>query len=195
MSYYAKSLSQSWGLLCRFCVQWSWIFTFTIFGNLREGYPFSTKWLPRDHHVVVLRPEFCIPRLRYTVKNKKCKEEVQRMLSFLFVEEGKLFIKKSSFEELKLVFFTAERAVCFEMQPRRRSFCWIFRYILHPVAKKISFLKRNLCIYKRFIYVSYIFSSALKKNYKMRPAFRWILCWILPCAQPILVAWTDPRSR
>ena len=33
------------------------------------------------------------------------------MLSFLFVEEGKLFIKKSSFEEFKLVFFTAKRAV------------------------------------------------------------------------------------
>ena len=28
------------------------------------------------------------------------------MLSFLFVEEGKLFIKKSSFEEFNLVFFT-----------------------------------------------------------------------------------------
>ena len=39
------------------------------------------------------------------------------------------------------------------------------------------------------------FSSALKKIYKMRPDFRWILCWILPYAQPILLAWTDPRSR
>ena len=38
------------------------------------------------------------------------------MLSVLFVEEGRLFIKKSSFEEFKLVFFTAERAVCFKMQ-------------------------------------------------------------------------------
>ena len=26
-----------------------------IFKNLSEGYPFSTKLLPRDHHVVVLR--------------------------------------------------------------------------------------------------------------------------------------------
>ena len=37
------------------------------------------------------------------------------------------------------------------------------------MAKKISFLKSNLCIDKRFIYVSYIFSWALTKNYKMRP--------------------------
>ena len=40
------------------------------------------------------------------------------MLSFLFVEEGKLFIEKLSFEEFKLVFFSTERMVCFEMQPR-----------------------------------------------------------------------------
>ena len=39
------------------------------------------------------------------------------MLSFLFVDEGKLFIKKSSFEEFNLVFFTTESMVCFEIQP------------------------------------------------------------------------------
>ena len=49
--------------------------------------------------------------------------EFKRMLSFLFVEEGKLFIKKSSIEEFNLVFFMAERMVCFEMQLRQRSFC------------------------------------------------------------------------
>ena len=74
------------------------------------------------------------------------------MLSFFFVEEGKLLIKKSSFEEFNLVFFTAERMVCFEMQPRQRSFCGIFRYIfLHSMAKTITFLKGNLCIFKCFI--------------------------------------------
>ena len=73
------------------------------------------------------------------------------MLSFLFVEEGKLFIKKSSFEEFNLVFFTTERMVCFEMQPRQWSFCWIFRYILHSMAKTTTFLKRNLCVFKCFI--------------------------------------------
>ena len=43
------------------------------------------------------------------------------MLSFLFVEEGKLFIKKSSIEEFNIVFFMAERMVCFEMQLRPRK--------------------------------------------------------------------------
>ena len=45
-------------------VQCSWIFTFTIFGNLSDRYPFSIKWLPRDHHAGVLRQEFCISGLK-----------------------------------------------------------------------------------------------------------------------------------
>ena len=31
--------------------------------------------------------------------------------------------------------------VCLEMLPRQQSFCQIFRYILHSMAKKITFLK------------------------------------------------------
>ena len=46
-------------------------------------------------------------RLKYIVKRQKNgKRKLKRMLSFLFVEEGKFFIKKSSFEEFNLVFFT-----------------------------------------------------------------------------------------
>ena len=45
-------------------VQCSWIFTFTIFGNLSDRYPFSTQWLQRDHHADVLRQEFCISGLK-----------------------------------------------------------------------------------------------------------------------------------
>ena len=78
------------------------------------------------------------------------------MLSFLSVEEGKLVIKKTSFTEFNLVFFRAEHMVWFEMQPRQRSFCWIFMYIMHSMAKKITFLEGNLCIHKRFIVVLYI---------------------------------------
>ena len=40
-------------------VQCSWIFTFTIFGNLSHGYPFSTKWLPRDHHAIPANSHAC----------------------------------------------------------------------------------------------------------------------------------------
>ena len=80
------------------------------------------------------------------------------------------------------------------MQPRQWSFCWIFRYILHSMAKTITFLKGNLCTFLNVSYTFYkFFSSALKKNYKMCPDLRWILCWLLPCAQLISLAWTDPR--
>ena len=63
------------------------------------------------------------------------------------------------------------------------------------MVKKTTFLKGNLCIYKCFREVSYIFSSALKKNYKMRPDLRWILCWILPCAQPMRIHVPDSVTR
>ena len=99
-----------------------------MFGNLSEGYPFSAKWLPRDHHAVVLRPPFCISRLKtHRQKTKNGMRKFKRMLTFLFVEEGKLFIKKSSFKEFNLAFLTAERMVCFEMQPRQRSFLLNFQ--------------------------------------------------------------------
>ena len=55
-------------------VQCSWIFTFTIFGNFSDGYPFSKKWLPLDHHADVLRQEFC----NTPSKDKKWKEKVQK---------------------------------------------------------------------------------------------------------------------
>ena len=102
-----------------------------------------------------------------TLKEKNGKRKFKRIVSFLFEEEGKLSIKKSSFEEFNLVFFTAECMVCFEMQPRQQSFCWIFRYILYSMAKEITFLGEDLCFFKFFIVPLYIFSSALKKNYKM----------------------------
>ena len=63
--------------------------------------------------------------------------------------------------EFNLVFFTVERIFktdqsmrrCFGwiIQPRKRRFCWIFRYILNSMVKKITLLKGNLCNYKSFI--------------------------------------------
>ena len=45
------------------------------------------------------------------LKTKNRKRNFKRRLSFLSVEEGKLFIKKSSFKEFNLVFFRAEHMV------------------------------------------------------------------------------------
>ena len=60
-----------------------WAPAFTIFQT--EEYPFSTKWLPRDHHAVVLRPEFCISRLKYTVKRQKIERESSKESSVFFL--------------------------------------------------------------------------------------------------------------
>ena len=60
--------------------QCSWIFTFTILGNLSDGYPFSKKWLPLDHHADVLRQEFC----NTPSKDKKWKEKVQKNAQLFF---------------------------------------------------------------------------------------------------------------
>ena len=65
-----------------------------------------------------------------------------------------------------------------------------FMYILYSMVKKSTFLKGNFCMK-----VSKMFCTlAWKKNYKMLPDLKLIFCWILPCSQPILLAWTDPRS-
>ena len=42
-------------------------------------------------------------------------------------------------------------------------------YILHIMLKESTLLKGNLCIYKCFIDVLYIFDRVLKKNWEMRP--------------------------
>ena len=47
-------------------------------------------------------------------------------------------------------------------------------------SKESTILKRNFCIYKGFMDVFYILTSAWKKNHKM-----CIWNWFLPCARPI----------
>ena len=117
-------------------------------------------------------------KLRYTVKRQKMYRGSSKNAQFSFCGGREAFHQEIVLRGIQTCFLHGEAGgLGFEMQPaRRRSFCRTLRYILHPVAKKISFFKRNLYVYKRFIYVSYIFSSALQKTYKMRPA------------QPILLA-------
>ena len=103
-----------------------------------------------------------------------------RMLSLAFFGQtnSKLFATKLSFEEFNLVFFTAERSVL--NQPRQRRFWRDFQYIiLYSMVKKNRFFKGNFCIYKGFIDILYILTSASKKNYKMSPDLKLILCRIL----------------
>ena len=71
------------------------------------------------------------------LKDKNGKRKFKRMLSFLFVEKGKLFIKKSSFEEFNLVFFTAEPMVCY---PASRGFSLVFLSVVLPFSSRFWLL-------------------------------------------------------
>ena len=66
------------------------------------------------------------------------------MFSFLFVEKGELFLKKSSFEEFNLAFFTAKQMVCFEMQPRPAKFLLNFQVLFALYGQENTNLKENL---------------------------------------------------
>ena len=53
----------------------------TVFGNLSDGYPFSTKWGLRDHFKVKNTP----------LKGKKLKEKVQKNAQLSFCGEREAF--------------------------------------------------------------------------------------------------------
>ena len=81
------------------------------------------------------------------------RERSKECSAFFLLEEGKLFIKKSSFKEFNLVFFTTERMVCFEMQPRQWSFSGTF-CTLWPRQLRFSkgiYVFLNVSIHRRFI--------------------------------------------
>ena len=107
-------------------VQCSWILTFTVFGNLVKDIHFQQNCCC----AITMRwwPDFFLCK----VKTRNGKRKFKRMLSFLFVEEGKLFIKKSSFEDVCMYIVS-----------------WTFYTF---------------------------FSSALKKNYKMRSDLNFAIC-------------------
>ena len=81
------------------------------------------------------------------LKDKEWKEKVQK--NALFVEKGKLFSKKSSFEEFNLVFFTTEPMVCFEMQPSQRSTA---KFLLNFQVHFVLYGQENYVFERKFMY-------------------------------------------
>ena len=64
----------------------------------------STKWLARDHDVVVFKTKVLHFKIENTpIKDTSGKRKFKRMLSFLSVDKRKLFAMKLSFEEFNLV--------------------------------------------------------------------------------------------
>ena len=57
------------------------------------------------------------------IKDASGKRKFKRVLRFLFVDKRELFALKFSFEEFKLVFFTADQSAWLVLnQPRQRGF-------------------------------------------------------------------------
>ena len=135
--------------------------------HLSKCYP-STKWLA-SIHVVVFKTKVLHFKIENTpIKDTNGKRKFKRMLSFLFVDKRKLFAMKLSFEEFNLVstrrigalglFWTNQGSEVSEDTWGTFRTLW---------SKKSAFLKRNFCIYKGFMDVFYILTSAWKKNHKM----------------------------
>ena len=105
--------------------------------------------------------------LHFQVKNTPLKdadgkEKFKIMLSFLLLDKGRLFFTKLSFEEFEIQKMSVIGALgLFWNAIKQRSFWRIIRYILYSLVKKITFLKRELCISKYLMLdVLYILRSA-----------------------------------
>ena len=118
-----------------------------------------------------------LPHFKVTnilLKDTNGKGKFKRLLSFLFSWT------KESFWVWNL--------------PSRNSTLFSSRQSAWPVLKcykgsdVFEDFSGAFCLFhRRFIYIV----IGPKKNYKMCRDLRWILCWILPCARPILVPFKD----
>ena len=129
----------------------------------------SKEWLARFHHVVVFKTKVLHFKIENTpIKDTTGKRKFKTMLSFLFANKRTLFAIALSFEEFNLVFYTADRSAWLVLNQQGSE---VFEDTLGTFrtqwSKKSTFLKRNFCIYKGFMDVFYILTSAWKKNHKM----------------------------
>ena len=105
----------------------------------------STKWLARDHDVVVFKTKVLHFKIENTpIKDTNGKRKFKRMLSFLFVDKRKLFAMKLSFEEFNLVFYMVDRSAWLVLnQPRQQGFLGHLRYIPFSMIKEKCVFKKE----------------------------------------------------
>ena len=136
--------------------------------HLSKCHP-STKWLARVNQLVVFKTEVLHFKNENTpIKDTNGKRKFNGMLSFLFVDKRKLFAMKFSFEEFNLV--STRRLVALglywtnqgseDSEETWGTFCTLW-------SRNCTFLKEDFCIYKGFMDVCNILTSAWKKNHKM----------------------------
>ena len=111
------------------------------------------------------RLKFCISRL----KIRKSKEKVQKNARFPFCGQTEAFRYEMIFRGIQPCFLHggSERLACFEPTKAARFLKTLEVHSVLYDQRKVRFLKKNCCIYKGFMDVFYIFTSAWKKNHKM----------------------------
>ena len=121
------------------------------------------------HHVVVFKTKGLHFKIENTpIKDTNGKRKFKRMLSFFFVNKRTLFAMTLSFEEFNLVFYTADRSAWLVLNQQGSEVSEDTWGTIRTLwSKKSTFLKGNFCIYKGFMDVFYILTSAWKKNHKM----------------------------
>ena len=125
----------------------------------------STKWLARVLHVVVLKTKGLHFKTENTpIKDTNGKRKLKRMLSFFFCGQTKAFRYEIFFLRNSTSFSTRRIGA---LGLSHRGFWRHLRYIPYSMIKEKYVLKGNFCIYKGFMNVFYILTSAWKKKHKM----------------------------
>ena len=157
--------------------------------NVREYSPGNSRYHDDGSSCACFQPPPPLFwRLKYfkientPIKDTNGKSKFERMLSFLFVEKWELFAMKLSFERIQpcFVHWGSERFACFEQSGATRFLKKPEVHSVYSMVKESPFLLGNFCIYKGFMNLFYIFTTAWTKTTKC--AFE---IDFLPCAQPI----------
>ena len=146
------------------------------------------KWLASVNQVVVFKTKVLHFEIENTsIKVAYGKRKFKRMLdSFLWTNES--FSLWNCLSRNSTLFSSQRRAWLVLSQSRQRGFWRNLRYILYSVVKKSSFLKGNF--HGCFLH----FDFGVKGKPQNLPDLKLILCCIMPCAQPMWLAWTYPQS-
>ena len=107
---------------------------------------------------------FAFQDWKYAEKRHKRKEKVQKNAQFPFCGQTKTFHHEIVFRGIHPCFLHSglEHLACFEPTKAAR-----FLKTLEVHSVRSAFSKGNFCIYKGFMDVFYILTSAWKKNHKM----------------------------
>ena len=112
---------------------------------------------------------FAFQDWKYADKRHKWKEKVQKNAQFPFCGQTKVFRYEIVFRGIQPCFLHggSERLACFEPTKAARFLKTLEVHSVLYDQRRVFVFKKNLWIYKGFMDVFYILTSAWKKNHKM----------------------------